>query len=99
MIGQQCQLPAASQLNDKAEGVPVESSVRHSFIVIEKLGQTLQHYFYLRKKSFTVKTVCQLGCRLLQILQKVHQIGLIYNDLKLDNIIVGDADDSPESLS
>lgn len=33
------------------------------------------------------------------MLQKVHQIGLVYNDLKLDNIMVGDSDNSPESLA
>ena len=33
------------------------------------------------------------------MLQKVHEIGLVYNDLKLDNILVGDSQSSTSSLS
>ena len=33
------------------------------------------------------------------MLQQVHEIGLVYNDLKLDNILVGDSDSSTESLA
>ena len=33
------------------------------------------------------------------MLQQVHQIGLVYNDLKLDNILVGDCHNSTESLA
>ena len=33
-----------------------------------------------------------------QMLEKVHAIGLVFNDLKLDNIMVGDSDNSPNSL-
>ena len=32
------------------------------------------------------------------MLEKVHEIGMVYNDLKLDNIMVGDLNSSPESL-
>ena len=30
-----------------------------------------------------------VGIRLTRILERVHQLGFIYNDLKLDNIIIG----------
>jgi serine/threonine protein kinase len=46
-----------------------------------------------------LKTVCQIGIRLLQILEKLHRIGKIYNDLKLDNILVGDGNGDPSRLS
>ena len=36
---------------------------------------------------------------MIQMLEKVHQIGLVFNDLKLDNIMVGDSDNSPQSLA
>ena len=32
-------------------------------------------------------------------MEALHSIGNIYNDLKLDNILVGDKDSAPDSLS
>ena len=32
------------------------------------------------------------------MIEKVHEIGLVYNDLKLDNIMIGDAMSSPNSM-
>lgn len=66
---------------------------------MEQLGQTLQHYLIQRGKAFSLKTVCQLGLRLIQQFEELHNIGKIYNDLKLDNILVGDKESSPQSLS
>ena len=36
-------------------------------------------------------TVLQLGLKLLNILEKVHRAGVVFNDLKMDNIMVADA--------
>ena len=33
--------------------------------------------------------VCQIGIQLIRALESLHEIGYIYNDLKLDNILVG----------
>lgn len=40
-----------------------------------------------------------IGINLIHLLENFHNIGYIYNDLKLDNILVGDKDSSYESLS
>ena len=40
--------------------------------------------------KFSHKTIYQLGIRLIDIFERIHDAGLIYNDLKLDNILVGD---------
>ena len=40
-----------------------------------------------------------IGINLIHLLENFHNIGYIYNDLKLDNILVGDKDSSVESLS
>lgn len=72
---------------------------RYSFIVMERLGRPLQDFLIRRKKGFTLNTVCQVGCRILQVFEQLHKIGKIYNDLKLDNILIGDSAGSPESLS
>lgn len=57
---------------------------------MEKLGKTLQVYLTQRNQKFSLQTVCQIGYRLLEILEKLHSIGKIYNDLKMDNIIVSE---------
>ena len=64
--------------------------MRHSFIVMEKLGNTLEYYLYSRKDAFSLKTVCQIGIKLIEIIKQIHDIGYVYNDLKLDNILIGD---------
>jgi len=42
--------------------------------------------------------VYQIGIRLIDILSKVHDAGYIYNDLKLENILVGNHKGSYSSL-
>ena len=66
---------------------------------MEPLGQTLEHYLNKRRKAFTFKTVCQIGINMVHLFEHLHNIGYIYNDLKLENILVGDKDSSPESLA
>ena len=66
---------------------------------MEKLGNTLQHYMQQNDEKFSLVTVCNIALRLLQILEKVHRTGKVYNDLKLDNILVGDAKSTHASLS
>jgi serine/threonine protein kinase len=39
-----------------------------------------------------------LGIKLLEIYEKVHMAGYTYNDLKLDNILIGDKKGSSDSL-
>ena len=63
---------------------------RHSFMIMEKLGKTLEHHFYKRQEAFSLKTVCQIGIKLIEILKQIHDLGYVYNDLKLDNIVIGD---------
>jgi serine/threonine protein kinase len=35
---------------------------------------------------------------MIELLEKIHKLGKVYNDLKLENILVGDANSSPDSL-
>lgn len=55
---------------------------------MEKLGKTLQTHLIEQGNAFSMRTVCQIGIQLLQMLQQLHLIGKVYNDLKLDNILV-----------
>lgn len=55
-----------------------------------KFGRNLESLFTEHNYKFSDKTVYQLGIQLLRILEKIHQSGNTFNDLKLDNILVGD---------
>ena len=70
-----------------------------SFIVMQKLGLSLEHYMFQKTNCFTMTTICQLGIQLIQCIQKLHQIGFIHNDIKLNNILVGDGESTPKSLN
>ena len=53
----------------------------------------MQYYLNKRNQAFSLKTVCQIGIRLIEMFECIHDLGLVYNDLKLDNILVGDKND------
>ena len=61
-----------------------------SYYVMQKFGRNLDSYFNQANMKFSHKTIYQLGIRLIDIFERIHDAGLIYNDLKLDNILVGD---------
>lgn len=63
-----------------------------SYIVQEKFGKTLDCYLEEHNDAFSEKTTIQIGLQLVEILQEVHECGYIQNDLKPDNILVGDHD-------
>ena len=46
---------------------------------------------------FSEKTVLQIGIQLIDSLKIIHEAGYIYNDLKLDNIVIGDDVSLPHS--
>ena len=60
----------------------------YHFIIMKKLGKTLYDYF---TTTFSISTVCQFGIKMLYSLEKLHAIGRVHNDLKPQNILVGDA--------
>jgi len=35
-----------------------------------------------------LKTVCQIGIQLVQAIEQIHELGYVYNDIRLENIIM-----------
>jgi len=68
----------------------------HSYIVQEKLGKTLEDYLFERNEPFTQNCVYKIGIQLLDQIQMIHESGFTFNDLKLDNILVGDCEEMPD---
>ena len=62
------------------------------FLVINRFGRTLQDIMDSRCSLFSLKSVMQIGIQLTTLLERFHSLGLVYNDLKPDNICVGNYD-------
>lgn len=82
----------------------VEASLREgkkfmSFYVMSKYGRNLYSIFEAHHMKFSVKTICLIGMKLIDVMRKIHLAGFTYNDLKLDNILVGDFENTDNSLS
>ena len=61
-------------------------------------GSNLDFVFDKFNNRFEAKTIYQIGIQLLEIFEKIHYSGFTYNDLKLDNIMIGDQFGSINSL-
>ena len=81
--------PAQDSMSDQNPSADC-SQVFKSFYIMPKFGRNLESLFAEHNYNFSDKTVYQLGIQLLRILEKIHQSGNTFNDLKLDNILVGD---------
>lgn len=69
-----------------------------SYYVMRKYGRNLETIFEGQNFAMSTKTILQIGIILVGILEDIHAANYTYNDLKLDNIMVGSADLSHESL-
>ena len=97
----------AQQKKDKNDTSDVsESSIEQnirdgnkfmSFYVMNKYGHNLEEY-YGELERFSKKTIYQVGIKMINCLERIHEAGYTYNDLKLDNILIGDHKSSYSSL-
>ena len=69
-----------------------------TYVIMPRLGKNLDKVFKKRKAQFTKEQVCSLGIQLVSILEQVHTAGFVYNDLKLDNLLL-DADTDIKNVS
>lgn len=52
-------------------------------------------YFEAVGKKFSKASIYHLGLTVLEILEQIHAAGYVYNDLKLDNLLIGFHDQVP----
>ena len=62
-----------------------------------RYGHSLNEILASRDKQLSSLSVYSLGIKLLDILELIHNSGLVYNDLKPDNILIGPNDKIPLS--
>ena len=69
----------------------IESSQEpyYSFIVQDKLGESLKDVTLGNEGSIEFIDVCRIGLDLINALQDIHSMGYVHRDIKPDNILFG----------
>ena len=60
-----------------------------AYIIMPRYGYNLDYWFEKLKFNISTVTTLDIGLRLLRFFEKIHEAGYVYNDLKLDNILIG----------
>jgi serine/threonine protein kinase len=85
---------SGSGLREECLHVNIEKEIC-SYYIMPKLGVEVEQYFHSMNKSLSTKSCLRLAIETLTTLEKVHESGYIYGDLKLDNILVGEGQTLP----
>ena len=75
---------------DGEDGADKSGKKLMSYYILQKYGNNLDNIFTQFNMQFSMKTICQIGIRLINIIQVIHEAGYVYNDMKLDNVLIGD---------
>lgn len=73
-------------------GLHEKGGNRYRFMVIDRLGVDLQKKFEECEKKFPRKLVLQLGLRLLDILEYIHEHEYVHADIKASNLMLSHTD-------
>ena len=60
-----------------------------------RYGRDLFDYIHKEKVTLSSASIFNLGLKLLDILELIHSSGYVYNDLKLENIVIDLKDELP----
>ncbi|XP_061890277.1 serine/threonine-protein kinase VRK1-like [Entelurus aequoreus] len=73
-------------------GMHERGAKRYRFMVIDRLGTDLQRKLEENGKRFPRKVVLQIGLRLLDILEYIHNHEYVHADIKASNLMLGYSD-------
>ncbi|KAJ8411813.1 hypothetical protein AAFF_G00154510 [Aldrovandia affinis] len=69
-------------------GLHEKEGKRYRFMVMDRFGTDLQKIFEQHDKRFSRKLVLQLGLRLLDILEYIHEHEYVHADIKASNLLL-----------
>nr|CAJ83687.1 vaccinia related kinase 1 [Xenopus tropicalis] len=69
-------------------GLHTKNGNSYRFMVMDRFGQDLQKIFENQGKIFPRKTVLQLGLRLIDILEYIHEHEYVHGDIKASNLLI-----------
>ena len=67
------------------------------YMIMPRLGQNLEKYFESINHKLPEISIYSLAIKMITLLECVHKIGLVFNDLKLDNLMVETDDQLPDA--
>uniref|UniRef100_A0A8D0C1H8 Serine/threonine-protein kinase VRK1 n=1 Tax=Salvator merianae TaxID=96440 RepID=A0A8D0C1H8_SALMN len=70
-------------------GLHQKNGKSYRFMVMDRFGKDLQKIFEERGKCFSRKTVLQLGLRILDVLEYIHEHEYVHGDIKASNLLLG----------
>ena len=62
---------------------------QYNYLILEYLGPSLEILFRKYNKKFSLGTILKLSIKMLSILKKIHEQGIILRYIKLENIVIG----------
>lgn len=67
----------------------LEGDNPYAWVVMPQYGHNLDSIFESTDRNFSRETIYDVGVAILNSLEITHNAGYVYNDLKLDNLMVG----------
>ncbi|XP_071972163.1 serine/threonine-protein kinase VRK1 isoform X2 [Engystomops pustulosus] len=69
-------------------GLHDKNGKSYRFMVMDRFGKDLQKIFEENSKRFSHKTVLQLGLRLIDVLEYIHEHEYVHGDIKASNLLL-----------
>ena len=66
-----------------------DENVLNAYMIMPRYGRNIEHIFEKCGFVFSKATILNIGLAVISLLEQVHSAGYCYNDLKLDNLLVG----------
>ena len=87
--------PNNAEEDTPMDDCPESADKLHQFMVMSRLGLNLDNYFDFMEHKLPEVSIYSLAIKMITLLECVHKMGMVFNDLKLDNLMVDYGDQLP----
>ena len=97
-----CESPVSSQSGSNSSSMLSGFQIQKNLVqyyVMQRYGPSLRLLQKAFEEPLPPKDVCNLSLQILQALKIMHDSGVVFNNLTIDHVLVGDEQFSPDSRS